>query len=302
MSPSPDGTVSWRELLSEAADRLAAAGVDGAEMDARRIVADCVDAPMGELSRVLGEPATERGVARFDRLVARRAEGEPLQYVLGSWGFRTLDLMVDQRVLIPRPETESVVEVALAELDRLGGRERPTRVVDLGTGSGAIALSIAVERVRTEVWATDVSDEALRVARANVAGIGRPGARVRTEVGDWFDALPSMLRGTIDLVVTNPPYVATTVELPADVARWEPSGALYSGTDGLDDLRRILAAAPDWLTTSGVLVSELSPEQADVARDLALENFDEALVASDLTGRPRALVARMAGSAGGTPE
>ncbi len=302
MSPSPDGTVSWRELLAEAADRLTSAGVDGAEMDARRIVAECVDVPVGQLGRVLGDSATERGVARFDQLVARRAEGEPLQYVLGSWGFRTLELMVDRRVLIPRPETESVVEVALAELDRLGGRDRPTRVVDLGTGSGAIALSVAVERVRTEVWATDVSDEALRVARANVAGIGRPGSRVRTEVGDWFEALPSMLRGTIDLVVTNPPYVATTFELPVDVAQWEPSGALYSGIDGLDDLRRILAAAPDWLTTSGVLVSELSPEQADAAIELALEGFDEATVESDLTGRPRALVARMAGSGGGAAE
>jgi release factor glutamine methyltransferase len=302
MSPAPDGTVSWRELLAEAVARLAAAGVDTAEMDARRIVADCLDVPMGQLARSLGDPATERGVARFDRMVARRVEGEPLQYVLGSWGFRTLELMVDRRVLIPRPETESVVEVALAELDRLGGRERPTRVVDLGTGSGAVALSIAVERVRTEVWATDVSADALAVARANAAGIGRPGARVRTESGDWFDALPSMLRGTIDLVVTNPPYVATTVELPAEVARWEPAGALYSGADGLDDLRRILAAAPGWMAPAGVLVSELSPEQADAAIDLALGGFAEAFVESDLTGRPRALVARMAGSGSGSPE
>lgn len=302
MSPAPDGTVSWRELLAEAVARLDAAGVDTAEMDARRIVVDCLDVPMGQLTRSLGDPATERGVARFDQLVARRAEGEPLQYVLGSWGFRTLELMVDRRVLIPRPETESVVEVALAELDRLGGRDRSTRVVDLGTGSGAIALSIAVERVRTEVWATDVSEDALRVARANVAGIGRPGARVRTEVGHWFDALPSMLRGTIDMVVTNPPYVATTVELPDEVARWEPAGALHSGADGLDDLRRILAAAPAWLAPAGVLVSELSPEQADAAVELALGGFQEAFVASDLTGRPRALVARMAGSGSGSSE
>lgn len=302
MSPAPDGTVSWRELLAEAVARLDSAGVQTAEMDARRIVADCLDVPMGQLTRSLGDPATERGVARFDQLVARRAEGEPLQYVLGSWGFRTLELMVDRRVLIPRPETESVVEVALAELDRLGGRDRSTRVVDLGTGSGAIALSIAVERVRTEVWATDVSEDALRVARANVAGIGRPGARVRTEVGHWFDALPSMLRGTIDMVVTNPPYVATTVELPDEVARWEPAGALHSGADGLDDLRRILAAAPAWLAPAGVLVSELSPEQADAAVELALVGFQEAFVASDLTGRPRALVARMAGSGSGSSE
>ena len=302
MSPAPDGTVSWRELLAEAVARLDSAGVETAEVDARRIVADCMDVPMGQLTRSLGDPATERGVARFDRMVARRAEGEPLQYVLGSWGFRTLELMVDRRVLIPRPETESVVEVALAELDRLGGRDRSTLVVDLGTGSGAIALSIAVERLRTEVWATDISDDALRVARANVAGVGRPGARVRTGAGDWFDALPSTLRGTVDLVVTNPPYVASSAELPAEVAQWEPASALYAGADGLDDLRRILAAAPDWLTPSGVLVSELSPEQADAAVGLALEGFAEAFVESDLAGRPRALVARMAGSDGRSSE
>ena len=112
-------------------------------------------------------------------MLRRRIAGEPIQYVLGHWAFRGLDLMVDGRVLIPRPETETVVEVALRELDRLGGRDRPTTVVDLGTGSGAIALAVATERVRTRVWATDSSDEALQVARANLAGIGRSAARVQ---------------------------------------------------------------------------------------------------------------------------
>jgi release factor glutamine methyltransferase len=292
VSPAPDGTVSWRELLAEAVQRLASAGSDAAEVDARWIVADCVGAGPAELSGRLGSLATERGVARFDELVRRRAAGEPLQYVLGSWGFRTLDLMVDHRVLIPRPETELVVEVALGELDALGGRERHTRVVDLGTGSGAIALSIAVERVRTEVWATDCSADALAVARANVAGVGRPGARVRTVAGDWFDALPSTLLGSVDLVVSNPPYVATTAAVPDEVADWEPGEALWSGPDGTEDLRRILADAPQWLTAAGSLVCELSPEQAEEMVAEALGHFSEAEVAPDLTGRPRALVAR----------
>ncbi len=220
------------------------------------------------------------------------AAGEPLQYVLGRWGFRTLDLMVDRRVLIPRPETETVVEVALAELDRLGGREVPTTVVDLGTGSGAIALSVAVERVRTTVWATDASDQALEVARANLSGIGRAGARVRMARGSWFEALPAELRGAVDLVVSNPPYVATSAELPTEVVAWEPTSALWAGPDGTDDLRRIITGAPGWLADHGVLVCELSPEQGPAMADLAGGWFAQVGLEPDLTGRTRALVAR----------
>ena len=295
MSPAPDGTVTWRELLAEAVDRLAAAPAvaASAEVDARWIVADCLGVASAELSSALGASATERGVARFDDMVRRRCQGEPLQYVIGSWGFRTLDLMVDERVLIPRPETEAVVEVALGELDRLGARDRATTVVDLGTGSGAIALSIAVERVRAEVWATDVSSDALAVARANTAGIGRSGARVRLLEGEWFAALPSKLVGSVDMIVSNPPYVASSATLPAEVERWEPGAALWSGPDGTDDLRSITAGAPRWLRPEGVLVCELSPEQAEPMRQLALDGFSEASVRPDLTGRPRALVARL---------
>jgi release factor glutamine methyltransferase len=292
VSPAPDGTITWRELLAEADARLAASGCATAQVDARWIVAECLDVTPAALSGALNELATERGVARFDEMVRRRAEGEPLQYVLGSWGFRTLDLMVDHRVLIPRPETESVVEVALGELDALGGAERATRVLDLGTGSGAIALSIAVERVRTEVWATDASEDALAVARANIAGVGRPGSRVRTAVGDWFTALPAHLRSSFDLVVANPPYVTRAAELPAEVADWEPVGALWSDQDGTADLQRIVTGAPDWLLPAGVLVCELSPEQADRMVDLARDHFEDASVEPDLTGRARALVAR----------
>jgi len=285
-SVTSDGTVSWRELLIESSERLDAAS------DARRIVAEAAGVPDRELILHLDEQATVRGVARLDDMVRRRAAGEPLQYVLGRWGFRTLDLMVDRRVLIPRPETERLVDVALAELDLLGGSGRPTTVVDLGTGSGAIALAVAVARVRTSVWATDTSAEALDVARANLAGIGRAGARVRMEQGWWFDALPDELRGTVDLVVSNPPYVAATAHLPAEVVEWEPADALYSGEDGTDDLRRIIDGAPGWLTDHGALVCELSPEHADAVASYAGERFTEVRLVDDLTGRARVVVAR----------
>jgi release factor glutamine methyltransferase len=285
------GTVTWRELLQETIGRLSDGGGDPAS-DAARIVAEAAGVTDAELFRVLGDRATVRGVSHLDHMAGRRAAGEPLQYVLGHWPFRSLDLMVDGRVLIPRPETEQVVEVALRELDRLGGRERPTTVVDLGTGSGAIALSIATERVRTAVWATDVSEAALDVARANLAGTGRAGARVRMEQGEWFAALPDELRGAVDLVVSNPPYVPDGADLPTDVADWEPSGALFAGPDGLDDVRRIVADAPAWLADDGVLVCELSPEQGQDAVELALARFAAAELVPDLTGRDRALVAR----------
>jgi release factor glutamine methyltransferase len=284
------GTVTWRELLEETTGRLVRAGIEAAASDAGRIVAEAAGVADAELFLALDALATVGGVARLDRMVERRVAGEPLQYVLGHWAFRSLDLMVDRRVLIPRPETEQVVEVALRELDRIGGRERSTTVVDLGTGSGAIALAIATERVRTAVWATDVSAGAIEVARANLAGLGRAGARI--EDGDWFAALPDDLRGSVDLVVSNPPYVADGADLPSDVADWEPTGALYAGPDGFDDLRRIVAEAPDWLTGEGVLVCELSPEQGSAAVALAAERFAEAELAPDLAGRDRALVAR----------
>jgi release factor glutamine methyltransferase len=200
--------------------------------------------------------------------------------------------LVDPRVLIPRPETEQVVEVALAELRAAAGTG-PRLAVDLGTGSGAIALSLAVEVVTASVWATDVSSDALAVARANLAGVGRPGARVRLTEGDWFAALPAELAGRIDLVVANPPYVATADPLPAEVSDWEPEGALVAGPTGMEHLARIVAEAPGWLAPSGSLVLELAPHQAGAMVGQARSaGFATADVRPDLAGRDRVLVAR----------
>jgi release factor glutamine methyltransferase len=227
-------------------------------------------------------------VVAVDRMVARRRSGEPIQYVLGRWGFRTLDLMVDRRVLIPRPETEVVAGHALAELDRLGGR----LVVDLGTGSGAIGLSVAAEREHAEVWLTDASPDALAVARANLAGLGRPAARVTVAEGHWFDALPADARGTIDVVVSNPPYVAAHEELPAAVVDWEPAAALVAGPEGTEDLVHLIEAAPGWLAPGGALVLELAPWQAAPMAERASSSFREVQVERDLAGLDRVLVCR----------
>ena len=294
--PDLDGTVSWRRLQAETARRLAAGGIDRPDVEARWIVEEASGFEGADYLPGLDRPATVRRVATLDRLVARRLAGEPLQYVLGRWGFRSLDLMVDRRVLIPRPETEQVVGFALAELDRLASArpDTPLVVIDLGTGSGAIGLSVAAERSRARVWASDVSADALAVAGANLAGLGRAATRVRLAQGSWYEALPAELAGTVDLIVSNPPYVAPSDPLPAEVAEWEPVGALISGPTGREALTEVVDQAPRWLTRPGVLVVELAPDQAGATAERArLAGFDDVRVERDLAGRDRAVVARI---------
>ena len=305
-----DGTVTWDRLQREAQRRFADGGLDSAAIDARRIVERASGFEGAEYVLGLSEPATTRSVAWFDAMVDRRLAGEPLQYVVGIWGFRTLDLLVDRRVLIPRPETEEVAGWALAELDRLRAEARPDAetpldaqapprpdrltAVDLGTGSGAIALSLVAERRDVEVWATDVSADALEVASANLAGLGTPSRRVTLAEGSWFDALPSDLRGSVDLVVSNPPYVAADDHLPPEVADWEPPGALVPGPTGLEALLPLVAEAPTWLRRPGCLVVELAPDQAERVADAArTAGFGDVRIERDLSSRPRAVVARI---------
>lgn len=274
-------SVTWRALLIVARARIG-------DIDARRIIEVASGFDGADLVLHLDDPATRLGHARFTAMVERRALGEPLQYVIGQWGFRTLDLLVDRRVLIPRPETEVVVEHALAVATALDARI----AVDLGTGSGAIALALATERNALEVWATDISESALEVARANLAGAGRPAARVRVAQGDWFDALPAELAGELDLVVANPPYVAASDQLPSEVRDWEPAGALISGPTGLEAIEAILAPAPRWLRRPGAVVVEIGETQSEAVTELAAAaGFATSRIAPDLTGRPRVLVA-----------
>jgi release factor glutamine methyltransferase len=294
---------TWRALRSEIASTLAAGGIENAATEARFMVEEASGYGASEWREVLDVDAPTRAEVRLFDMCARRLQGEPLQYVLGAWSFRGLDLMVDRRVLIPRPETEWVVEVALEEAERLGlrrTRRRPTfdgdvaaTVVDLGTGSGAIALALEAALPEVEVWATDASADALAVASANIAGNGA--TRVRVGNGRWFAALPARVRGRIALIVSNPPYIARAEvsDLPSEVADYEPHDALVAGDTGLEALTHVIAAAPEWLAPRAALVCEVAPHQAEAVVALAgAAGFRDAFVRPDLTGRPRVLVAR----------
>ncbi len=260
--------------------------------DGRRILERASGTAGAAWVLVLDEPVPARVGAFVAGMVERRAAGEPLQYVVARWGFRRLDLLVDRRVLIPRPETEQLVEEALIELRAFG--PRPPMVADLGTGSGAIALSLALE-AGASVWATDASEDALAVARANLAGLGgRAATRVRLLAGSWYDALPPVLRGRLQLVISNPPYVAEreVADLDPEVARWEPRSALVPGPTGLEAIEEIVFGALAWLDEPGVLMVEAAPWQAGEVVALAeAAGFARAEVRHDLAGRPRTLVA-----------
>ncbi len=288
-----DNTITWREVAAETEARLSAIS-DSPASETRWIIERAAGFDGPEYVLGLDENVTERGMHFHDLMVERRLAGEPLQYVLGRWGFRTLDLFVDRRVLIPRPETEMVAGLAIDALKamRSAGNDRPV-AVDLGTGSGAIGLSIAVEVERSQVWITDVSADALVVARSNLIGIGRAATRVQIAEGSWFGALPAELLASIDVIVSNPPYIATDDEVEDIVREWEPQQALFAGADGLDDIRTILEDAPSWLRPGGVLILEMDPLQLETASELARSfGFVGIETHADLAGRDRALVVR----------
>ena len=307
-------------------EQLAAANVPEPEVSARRIAAEASGASAAEVALAPQTPMAVRMVVHADAMAARRVAGEPLQYVLGSWGFRQLDLAVDHRALIPRPETEVVAGIAIDWLHETARRQHPAglNVADLGTGCGAIALSIAHEVPQARVFATDNSAEALALAAANLAGLGNAATRVSLHHGSWHDALVGVqlrrslesremtavsggegetaeqniaaavtgLHGRLDVIVANPPYVADGDALPAEVRNWEPHEALYAGPDGLGALRTIVREARGWLAPGGLLVLEIGSDQGHAIAEMATaRGYEDVHIERDLSGLDRVLVA-----------
>ena len=224
--------------------------------------------------------------ARFEALVERRAAGEPIAYLVGSRGFWTLDLAVTPATLVPRPETELLVELAVARIPA----DSNTRIADLGTGSGAIALAVAKERPRSRVVATDASSDALDIARENAKRNGIDNVEFRH--GDWLEPLAGE---TFGLIGSNPPYIALgDPHLGEGDLRFEPASALSSGIDGLDAIRTIIRHAPAYLCAGGWLLLEHGWEQGEAVRALLREaGFVDVATERDLEGRDRVSLGRL---------
>ena len=283
-------TISWREMLASTVGQL------GNAQEARWLCEHASGMDSAEFSAEQDQLVTVACAKSLNSMVRDRLSGVPLQYVMQRWAFRHLDIMVDKRVLIPRPETEQVVQVAL-DIARKTSSDQALRVVDLGTGSGVIGLSMAFElgAEAAHVWLTDASVDALDVARANMVGIGRAAANVRVVHGSWWDALPQDIAGQIDIAICNPPYIAQgDSEVAPDVHLYEPHSALYASDNGLSDLRTVVEGASTWLKKSGWLVLEIGYQQgAEVLAMMSASGFVGAEIKQDLSGRDRIAVGQL---------
>jgi release factor glutamine methyltransferase len=285
-------TISWREMLASTVGQL------GNAQEARWLCEHASGMDSAEFSAEQDQLVTVACAKSLNSMVRDRLSGVPLQYVMKRWAFRHLDIMVDKRVLIPRPETEQVVQVAL-DIARKTSSDQALRVVDLGTGSGVIGLSMAFElgAEAAHVWLTDASVDALDVARANMVGIGRAATNVRVVHGSWWNALPQEIAGQIDIAICNPPYIAQDdSEVAPDVHLYEPHSALYASDNGLSDLRTVIEGASTWLKKSGWLVLEIGYQQgAEVLAMMSSSGFVGAEIKQDLSGRDRIAVGQLLG-------
>jgi release factor glutamine methyltransferase len=281
---------SLRTFIQQAREALITAGIDADEatLDAELLARHALGWDRATLIARLPEAAPEAFEHRFRPLVERRLRREPMAYILGIQEFWGRDFHVASGVLIPRPETELLVEEALAWAGEGGGSGRPLCVVDVGTGSGCLAITMALELPRASVHATDISSTALRIAEVNARDHG---AEVQFHSGALLSGVPSAL----DLIVSNPPYVTRHeyAGLPPEVRAFEPESALVAGEDGLAVIRALLEAAGSTLRRGGRLLMEIGYGQAEAVTALIREQpaLDLLRIRPDLQGIPRAVVA-----------
>lgn len=264
-----------RATLVDAANRLREVS-DAPELDASLLACHAWG---WSRARLILDANTEADVASLEPLLVRRMAAEPVAYILGEWEFYSIAVAVEAPLLVPRPETEHLVERALAHIGK-----RPVRVLDLCTGTGCVAIALDRNAAVTDLWATDISPVAVRVASANAA---RHNVPLNVRQGDLFAPLPP---GAFDVIVANPPYVADGLweGLSADIRNYEDPAALLSGPDGLNCIRRIVAGAPSWLLPGGLLGVEIGEEQGTAVQALFEgAGFQAVGVDADLAGHDR---------------
>ncbi len=274
------------EIIKKTTDFFAGKGIDSPRLQAELLLGHSLGLKRMQLYLQFERPLTEAELERIRPLVRRRGQREPLQYILGETEFHGLRLKIDRRALIPRPETELLVVTALAAC-----ASSPARVLDLGTGSGAIALAIVKELPAVLVTAVDVSDDALALAQENAIGTGLA-ERVTFSKSGWFAALPADAR--FDLIVANPPYLSAeeTAATAPEVHAHEPAQALTAADGGCADLRTIIAGAPAFLAPGGLLALETGIAQhAELMALAKAAGFSRVESRQDLTGRDRFVLA-----------
>ena len=271
--------------LAAAAEQLSRVS-ESPRLDAEILLCRSIDMPRSYLFAHPEDELDDLAAARFGAAVERRRSGEPMAYIMGTKEFWSLELLVSPATLVPRPETELLVDLALREIPR----KAEWQVLDLGTGSGAIAIAIARERKMCQVTAVDVSEAALAVARENVRAL-TPG-NVVLEAGNWTEPVREQ---KFDVIVSNPPYVRSDDEALAAL-RHEPQSALAAGTDGLDAIRALAAECGSILKENGILLIEHGAEQKAAVAGLLMEHgWTEICCHNDLAGLPRVTAARRNG-------
>ncbi len=277
------------EIIKKTTEFFAAKGIESPRLNAELLIGHALHRKRMQLYLEFERPLAEAELELLRPLVRRRAQHEPLQYILGETDFYGLKLKVDRRALIPRPETEQLVEHAVA---KWGAGVPPKSILDLGTGSGAIALALAKTFPEAVVTAIDVSEDALALAREN-ATLSELASRVRFVRSDWFGCVTTE---SFDLIVSNPPYLSAdeTAKTATEVHAFEPVSALTSAEEGLFDLKRIIADTPRFLSPGGLLAVETGPAQhAALLAHASRSGFSQVESKRDLTDRDRFVLARV---------
>jgi release factor glutamine methyltransferase len=277
-----------RNLLKRTESYLGKRELPSPRVDAEVMLADLLGMKRIELYMHADRPIDDAELDEYRERVERRGAHEPVAYICGSCGFWTLDLKIDERALVPRPETELIVE--LVKLMTSGEPQREWRIVDVGTGSGAIALALASELEAATILAIDRSSDALELARENAEMVGLRD-RVRFVQGDLLQPLLSASGKTVDIVVSNPPYVAENDETGVGVLEFEPKEALLAGADGLDVIRRLIPQAAQVLEEDGGFFCEIGASQGEAVAQLAGEYFGDTHIIKDYSKLDRVLAA-----------
>jgi release factor glutamine methyltransferase len=283
------------EALRRASFYLRQAGVEQPRLEAEMLLANSLNIDRLQL-RLRQENKLEVAVRKcFIDLVQRRCSGEPFAYIRGSKDFYGRCFVVNPHVLIPRPETEMIIDIAKNVSRALAGTSgRYINCLDLGTGSGVLAITMALEIDRINIWAVDVSEEALRVAELN-AGNLKADQKITFCLGSYFDAITGVPHPRFNLIITNPPYISLREmdDLPVDVRNHEPRQALFGGDDGLDGYRAFLADIARYISNPGVLIMEIGESQQKAVENICTETglFNSIITHKDLAGRPRVVEA-----------